>query len=293
MRTLGAIVAAILLAAAQIATAQTALAADRATAAKTTPCAQSIASCGCTITAKGHYEVMHDLSIAQGLTAKNGCIDIKASNVFLLLNGYSIAGDNTKSGIGIHVLPGAKSVFVEGVASEDSTALSDFTELTSWDVGVLWEGAHGILDDVESALNGTAGIELNRATGNVLSDFTLHENAVYGMWLKASSNNQIECGSFHSNDNTGLYVGCSASGPSGKRCKGVGASNNNHLYDLSSTSNAIGIAIDLGNSGNAITDNFTFNNGTADLADKNPACGNDLWYGNHFDTQASDSGCIQ
>jgi parallel beta-helix repeat protein len=236
---------------------------------------------------------MHDLSIAQGLTAKKGCIDIKASNVFLLLNGYSIAGDNTKSGIGIHVLPGAKSVFVEGVASEDSTANNSFVDIVNWDVGILWEGAQGILDDVESALNGTAGIVLNRATGNVISDFTLHENAVYGMWLKASSNNQIECGSISSNDNAGLYLGCSPSGPSGKRCKGVGPSNKNHLYDMSSTNNAIGIAIDLGNSGNAITDNFTFNNGTADLADKNPACGNDLWYGNDFDTQASDSGCIQ
>jgi hypothetical protein len=107
-------------------------------------CGNTIYSCGCIIGAPGTYELANDLNASQGLTIKNGCIDIEGSKVTLLVN-YMIIGpgqdycmneqppapvrDSTATtstnspkpaqlfGVGIHVLPSASSVSVQGYAT--------------------------------------------------------------------------------------------------------------------------------------------------------------------------------
>jgi hypothetical protein len=65
-----------------------------------TACVSPIASCGCTITKSGFYILANDLSSSQGLTAKNGCIDIKAPKV-VLNTGKPVTSGTTHGGFNI------------------------------------------------------------------------------------------------------------------------------------------------------------------------------------------------
>src|SRR5258708_19349395 len=121
-----------------IASAPRAQAQDSAPDAAVTACGNSIATCGCTITKSGFYQVTADLLSSQGMTAKNGCIDIKASKVNLnfgkpppphkRLPGFNLTGPGgmTPTGIGLHILKGSNGNFVELPVEADD-----------WDVAIL------------------------------------------------------------------------------------------------------------------------------------------------------------
>ena len=262
-------------------------------------CGSTIASCGCTITKPGFYKVTADLLSSQGLTKMNGCIDIKASKVILTagkpvtsfnFQGFNITGPGggTPSGIGIHILKHSNGDFVE---------LADgFVQ--GWDVGILVEGNNNIVEDFGAAgfssevPNGTAGVEINGGSNNNINDFTVDHNINYGVWLRAASNNQINCSNTQHNGNIGVYVGCSANGPINAACApAVPPSNNNRIFDHSSSDNTNrGVVIDLGNTGNIVTDVFTGGNGSIDMLDENPSCDNNLWFFDRFGTAMP--GCI-
>jgi len=262
-------------------------------------CGPAIASCGCIIAKPGIYKITQDLLASQGLLPNGDCLDIKASHVTLLTDGYAMTGAGT--GIGLHVLKGSKQDFVEGVKGKTSQAAQNFTTFSAWDIGVKWEGGNGILEDFQANENASVGVMLNRAGGNNINDYSALNNGVYGVWLQASSGNQINCSNARRNGNTGVYLGCSPSGPSGAGCKGVAPSNNNRIYDTDSffsasdANGAYGIAIDAGNGGNIVTENRSKFNPSGDLFDNNPNCGTNLWIGNNFDSVAppANAGCLK
>lgn len=98
-------------------------------------CSTSITACGCTITKTGTYTVTANLSSTQGLTGAGDCIAIKANNVVLVLDGFSITGPGTGSstGAGIDVLKDAKRDFIEG-STEGGTFV------TAWKYGLEVQG---------------------------------------------------------------------------------------------------------------------------------------------------------
>jgi len=279
-----------------------AIAADEGgTSAKLQACASTIGKCGCTITKAGTYTVTADLSIMDGTTPLGDCLDVKAPHVTLFLNAHLINGEGT--GVGLNVLSTATNFFIEGGSEAGGGAL-----ITHFSTGVTIEGANGTIEDFGSKHNTGAGVVLSRAHGVNLSNFAANANAIYGLWLLGSSNNQIHCGVMNANlalqgTATGLYLGCSASGPDGKKCHGIPGSNNNLLFNLAAGDSAdattgntsYGIAIDLGNTGNFITGNQAYFNPTADLLDNNPGCGKNVWINNRFQTTApgTNAGCLK
>lgn len=298
---LGVAAIAIIGAAAMFASATSVRAADAEADAAVTACVSPIASCGCTITKSGFYRLANDLTSAQGLTAKNGCIDIKASKVTLnagkpitmgsFNGGFDISGPGggTPTGIGIHILKSSNKDFLE---------LPD--SIQGWDVGILVEGDNNIVEDFDatnnfsmsSIPNGTAGVEINGGSNNNINDFTVGKNNNYGIWLRGASNNQINCSSTRENGNIGVYVGCSVDGPINGKCSpAVKPSNNNRIFDHTSSNNGkYGVVIDLGNTGNIVTDLTAKSNGTMDLLDENASCDHNQWFFITFNTASP--GCI-
>jgi hypothetical protein len=288
---LGRVAVAIAGAAVMFASAPGARAEESQANAAVTACVSPIGSCGCTITSSGFYSLANDLSSSQGLTAKNGCIDIKASKVVLntgrpIINGkfsnppgFNIEGPSgaTPTGIGIHILKGSNQDFLELPG-----------KIEGWDVGILVEGSKNIVEDFQAAgfalstavPNGTAGVEINGGSNNNINDFNVNKNLNYGIWLRGASNNQINCSSSDNNGNIGVYVGCSANGPINGKCSpAVPPSNNNQIYDHVAQNNAkYGVVIDLGNSGNIVTDVRAAGNSTMDLLDENANCDNNRWF---------------
>ncbi|HYB91389.1 MAG TPA: hypothetical protein VEC38_10120 [Candidatus Binataceae bacterium] len=270
-------------AAALIAFAQGAYAEDSENAGKVVACSATISSCGCTITKGGFYQVGAALSSSQGLTALNGCIDVKASNVTLNTGketsrgrtdgGYSITGPGggTPTGIGIHILKGSNNDFIELPSDVDS-----------WDVGILVQGASNIVEDFDANNNGTAGVEVVGGKGNNINDFGTGGNGSYGVWISGGGSNQVNCSDTDGNGKVGVLVGCP--GSTSAAC----SSKSNKIFDHTADGNGnYGIAIELGSTGNNVTDTSATGNGTDDLYDANSGCDSDLWYFNYFNTASA------
>jgi len=262
-----------------------------------TSCGSAIATCGCTITRKGIYTVSADLSAVSGLTPDGACIAIKAAKVRLLLQGHIIQGSSI--GIGLHVLSGANSAFVEGQGAEGDEP-GVYALFKDWDTGIRWEASNGIIDHLQSQSNASYGIVLNKAKGNDINNYDASFNGIYGTWLLASSGNTINCAKSGDNVFVGIYLGCSPSGPTGSTCAGVGPSNGNQIYNAqagvsmkSMIVSKYGIVIDTGNGGNLVTDNDSHGDKKFDLIDGNPGCGTNIWYANSFDPGLSSPSCIQ
>jgi hypothetical protein len=260
--------------------------ADSSEAAAKVSCGSSISQCGCTITKPGVFTVTAKLSSGQGTTGNGDCIDIKAPNAKLFLQGFALTGVGT--GAGIRLLSSANGAFVEGTRAGAGTGQST---ISGWDIGIEDDASNTIVEDFESNSNATAGVLLNKAHNSNINDFGASSNGVYGAWLKASSGNQINCSDTDSNTKIGLYVGCSSDGSLGSTCHGVGPSKGNRLYDHSSSDNgSVGIAIDVGDTGNFVTDTQAHGNTSEDLSDQNTNCDRNLWILNNF-TNAN-AGCI-
>jgi len=62
-------------------------------------CDSTIYQCGCTIGTPGTYELANELDASQGLTVKNGCIDIEGQNIKLNA-AYPIVGPGNDGSCG-------------------------------------------------------------------------------------------------------------------------------------------------------------------------------------------------
>ena len=267
-------------------------------------CPTSITACGCTIASSGFYQLGSDL------TATNpnaDCLDVKAANVNLWLDGHSISG--TGSRIGLHLLKTARGAFIEGL----DLGSGAFASVGSFAIGIEDDADGAIIGHTNVSDNSNVGVLLNRVNGSLVSDFgafsnsygvelsgatlcsiqraTLEGNSIYGMWLSGSSRNVVNF--FEAQDNliAGLYLGCQPhSGPTGGRCK---PSSKNHIYDgpevgPASASQNYGVAIDSGNVGNVLSGITAGGDAVTDLVDQNAGCSN-LWFNN---SGANNNPCI-
>ena len=245
-----------------------------AASAATTTCGTSISACGCTITTSGTYTLTADLSSTQGLTATGDCIDIKASNVILNTDEFSITGpgSGTSTGAGIDVLKGASGAFIgSGGLFVDGSSLED------WKYGLQVQGKNTISNGGTYNDN-VMGVFLDGATGATISNLKAEDNTVYGVWVRGGKDNQINDADTEDNT-TGLYIGCHDDDTRGTTCKGVKPSSGNRVYNSGSTNNGdAGVVVDLGDEGNVLIDTEVLDNlGGTDSIDENPGCGTNDW----------------
>jgi parallel beta-helix repeat protein len=197
-------------------------------------CDTQITACGCTIGASGSYTVENTLYASQGLTLKNGCIDIEGSNINLYDLSYDINGPGTvgdcsadkpkkHAGIGIHVLPSASHVAIYGGEYE-----------CGWNYGVESEGNDVHLFDVYTSYN-NVGVLLNNATsndvlygyaayavvgfqiaggsGNSINGSGAESNSTFGYWVDGSSGNTLSSNyAYYNTEKAGIYLGCNSKG---------------------------------------------------------------------------------
>lgn len=254
-----------------------------------TACTPTINACGCVISTPGAYKIGANLDATQGLTASGSCIDVKSSFVTLDGGKKTITGTaaSPPTGIGINIRKGVRTIFIEGRGAT----------ITGFDIGLLVQSRGGVVDNWITTANGTAGVELNRATNTVLSNITASSNANYGIWLLASSLNDIVKATTETNGNIGVYVGCSPLGPIAAACKGVKVSNADWIYAGTIPGNTnYGIALDLGVSAIIVSNNTLASgahNGKDDLLDESSTCGTNQWISNDSTATVSPTSCVK
>ncbi|HXW53362.1 MAG TPA: hypothetical protein VEL47_04565 [Myxococcota bacterium] len=257
-------------------------------------CDNSITSCGCTITRPGLYSVDADLSASQGLTSRRGCIDIDACDVKLFTNGHAITGNFTETGSAIHILFGVWDVFIEGRFGSGSEPVN-YSLVSGWRYG-LRSAASNVVSGGFNYVQSRAGVLLNGAINNTISNFGADNNSVYGVWIKnGSMQNQILNGGANGNTIAGTFVGCSLTGPTGPSCvKEEDRSRHNYIYTMENLGNgSYGIALEKGSRNNIVTDTSESGNALFDLYDGNthPSCDHNIWRANTFTT--ANQTCIQ
>jgi hypothetical protein len=256
-------------------------------------CSSSITMCGCTIASPGDYTVDADLNAAQGLTARGDCIDVAAKKVRLLTNGFAISGQG--KGAGIHLLPSADDVFLEGFGGMGASFRS--TALIGWQYGLESE-ASNVVSDGFVYIGNTVGVLLKGAQDNSLNQSAAFGNLVYGYWVKGGARNQIRSSAGQDNGTAGIYLGCSSTGPTGRACEeDSSTTSGNSIYESSGSSSAqnYGIAVERGSKRNTIVVNSFEGHTAYDFFDGNPNCDDNLWRVNHsfFQFATVNRSCIQ
>lgn len=250
-------------------------------------CGLSITQCGCTIFEPGTYTVNANLTAAQGLTERQGCVDVEAHDVFLILNGHTITGTGNGTGIGIHLLPGSYNIFLEAGAN-----FTVGSTISGWKYGMESEAENVIVDFFYNIMNNTFGVLLKGAKNNNMTDLNAINNTVYGVWIKdGSTHNQINCTTSSGNGIAGIYIGCSNTGPGTISCEqDWRRSRKNFIYDHTADGKndgitiiqKFGIALELGSTQNTVTNTNATGNSAFDLFDGNPNCDENLWQNNNF-----------
>jgi hypothetical protein len=246
-------------------------------------CSSQITACGCTITATGRYTVENALDYSQGLTLKNACIDITASNVDLYAYNY-ITGPGTdptcstntpkkRVGIGIHVLPSASnvSIFLDdydtcgwnyGLESEGSNI--NWYEPGAYynNLGMLLKNATG--NDVLYGYfaYGISGLEITGGSGNSINDGETYYNTQYGYWLNGTKGNTITNDYAYGDTIAGIYLGCNSKGDVKPLilCTTTTTGNSvqtNYAYGYDSYPQKYGIAVERGSIDNTFLENGT------------------------------------
>jgi len=244
-------------------------------------CSTSITSCGCTISSAGTYTVNANLTASQGLTSRSGCIDVNASSVKLITNGYNITGAGTGTGIGIHLLSGRNTIFLSAAGPNSS-----YTTISGWQYGVESQ-ATTVTSEGFYYENNSTGLLLRQATSNNFGCLGSFDNTVYGVWIWGGSGNQIDYSGVWDNGVAGVFIGCSANNPAASACTGSGnTSTSNMVFGVLSYTTVAenyGMALQGGNSGNTMVDNQFFSNTVDDMYDGN-ASGSNTWHANLFAT---------
>jgi len=250
-------------------------------------CGHSITSCGCTITTGGDYVVNANLSSTQGLTALGGCVDIKAANTKLFLNGYNVSGGVSTSAIGVHVLPAAKYTVIEET-NATNLAGNKHNFVQNWTYGIKSD-ADNVIIDVDSIQFNGVGIFLNKTYNNRIVGGNESFNKQYGIWIVGGNSNQVNASFSEYDGIAGIYVGCSLTGPSGTPCLPAEASTGNVIYsytseDFEQPAQPYGVVLELNSVRNTVMASSSGTHLQFDLFDGNSSCADNVWVANFFGT---------
>jgi parallel beta-helix repeat protein len=251
----------------------------------------SITSCG-KISKPGLYELDSDLVVSSPLVGD--CLVVTARNVALNLNHHNLSGAG--SAVGIHVMPRASKVFVEGTGSmiqsfgvgiqiDARAALFDnFTVLSNTDAGVLLNHAQQAdLSNFFAIDNQNDGVRIVSGGFNVLQMPVITGSGRFGVWLQSSSHNSVGNFTVQNNSLAGIYIGCSQAGPQQICARGATPSHYNYLFSgIAGISNSgvqqYGVVIDRGNNFNRVVNVTASQNDQLDLFDVNADCASNYWF---------------
>lgn len=279
-------------------------------------CSASITAC-CTIKTPGSYKV------TKSLTSAGNCINIAVPKVFLNLEGFTLTGSGTGTGINIlstsrnvAILDGTIKDFDNGVVTDaPGVALVELASESNLSNGIVFGGPGNLVFDAvvglnkkngilvkplasstaligaEVAGNTRAGVAVSLASSFFAFEVDGVDNGTFGFWLRGSSNGMMLGAEAENNGIAGVYLGCSPTGPGSTTCASLGltpASDNNILENNieNTAAQKFGVAIDPGNARNhvVVNNNNGHANSTFDLIDENPTCGSNIWYLNTFTT---------
>lgn len=253
----------------------------------------SITACG-RITHPGYYEV--DSPLTAGSDPAD-CIQISAANVSLNLNGQAITGVN--AGSGVHVMRTGAQAYIEGGGATIAdfmdgveidgvgATVENFVASDNLDAGVLLN--HARLATVANfAANSAGGGELDGvrlvgAAQNSIESFSVSHVNRFGVWLLGSSHNSISGFTITYDGIAGIYLGCSMNGPDGS-CKPISPKSmfnaifNGVSSDNSSGQAGYGVALDVGDIFNRLSNVTAEFNQTYDVFDANSVCGKNMWF---------------
>ena len=285
-------------------------------------CSNVITACGCTIGAPGNYQLGNDLYASQGLTLKNGCIDIEGLHVNLTVN-YNIFGSgNTEDcegdqsnrrklpqspsnfGNGIHILPTAANVAISslegsicgwkyGVESEANNVNLYGIYTFDNNVGTFLNNATDNSCQLCNSEYNVTGLQISGGSGNTISVGTAFYNDQYGFWIDGSKHNMITNNISYFNGLAGFYVGCSSTGnvKSLIPCTIVTSTGNSLVENIAYENDKYGFAVERKSFYNNIEENDASDNTTKDIIDGNANC---VYNNYQLDTFATASpSCIQ
>jgi len=253
----------------------------------TAAAANSVTSCGSTITSSGTW------TLAQNLTCTGDGIDVQVANVILKLNGFTITGPGTNAGTGVLV------------ASSEGTSLNKVTVLgpgtiTNFQNGIVFQGTNGggavdlaivnnlmgilLLGDTAAVIPLNLLISQNQLQSSVESiSGPLAESTIVGnscsnsedcINLVGASGNRILGNLCNGNRHAGIEVGANIGG---------GVSTGNTVEGNQTSDNRIyGIFLGPDSSANHLIGNVAFQNRLLDINEFNPHCGNDTFLSDAF-----------
>ena len=169
-----------------------------------------------------------------------------------------------------------------GIESEADNVIINGAETFGNSTGVLLKGTYN---------NKLSGVALSTGVG--LSTTGAINNSAYGIWIVGGNSNQVALYTSQGNGIAGIYVGCSATGPTGTPCPSGQASSGNVIYDLSDkgTNQLYGVALEAGSLRNTVMNTRSASNTRFDDFDGNANCANNVWRINKFST--ANAACIQ
>jgi len=252
--------------------------------------AAAITSCGALITTPGTYVLANNLSCA------GTAITITADNVVLNLNGRTLTGTGTGSGVfaqgtvanptleGLRIENGTVAGFDDGVFVTEVPG-ARLTRMTARDndiVGIEVMYSPGARVEGSTLTGNTRGFYLYSCDGCRLTGNRVTDSEFFGLDLSGSTGARVEGNTWTGNG----YDGIDLDGAYGTR-----------VGDNTITGNSrVGINVDSNSTGNRLEGNRASGN-IFDLADENhPACVN-TWRGNKFVTDnegdGPKAGCIR
>jgi hypothetical protein len=187
------------------------------------------------------------------------------------------------------VLPAAKYTFLYGAGGP----YPGF-DVSGWQFGIESDADNAILSLPNTTDNST-GVLLKRTYNNKISSAAAKgasNNSDYGVWIVGGNSNQVNLFLSQGNGIAGIYVGCSATGPTGAPCPSGQASTGNVIYNASGTgtSQLYGVVLEAGSLRDTVMNTRNASNTRFDAFDGNANCGNNLWRINKFST--ANAACI-
>jgi hypothetical protein len=143
-------------------------------------CSATISACGCVVTSPGDYSVSADLTAT---SSSADCIDIKAKNVNLNTEGYTISGPGA---VGINILKSAKNANVQFSLASN---LNNYSLVTGFETGIQVAGANTVLYNFQTSSNSGDGLVFTKtASGSHAADFDASGNGGNGITINGASN---------------------------------------------------------------------------------------------------------
>lgn len=277
----------------------------------------NVTGCGQTLATPGEYILTTDLHCS----GTDG-IDIAASDVILHLAGHTIAS-TVCAGAGISVGSvsrvkidgGTVSGFTDGIVlAASSSRVTGVTVTAACVFGIALSGVGNQVDTSVVTLSGLDGIGIGMASGTVIRNNDISDNARVGVDISNFSNDNVVANNIINRNGirAGQQGGVAIFNGAGNRIENNALNNNVNGIEIESPHNTVsgntvsgsastGIFVVLTASSSTVTLNTVLGSASGDLSDDSATCSGNVWKNNTFQTDFAGGvpnggpgvGCIQ